>query len=276
MSQTTLRKALNRWYLADLHRHLAATHAAYWRGLDLVIGSAQGVGDALPYYVLLDDQGVRARVTLDTETLLGLYGPEDTWLYLLHRTILAVVSSFDVPRELALVPWTPPPAERDERIEDEDTGWRCLDCDLPMARNPHPDAGKPARLSEVGAVWQCVPCTVGGRHKAIVRASRAEADLQRLLEPDPTAPGSALGVDPEEVLQDFELLRVELAMPGADFADFPRNQREALRWSLSGAAPNLAREVIRLRRCLHVAGLQAFIRSPAPEEVTTPREGGGA
>ncbi len=50
-------------------------------------------------------------------------------------------------------------------------------CGLPMSRNPHPDAGKPAALLDVGAVWVCSPCTVQGRHKASRRAAAAEAEI---------------------------------------------------------------------------------------------------
>ena len=56
-------------------------------------------------------------------------------------------------------------------------------CGLPMSRNPHPDAGKPAALLEVGAVWVCIPCTVKSRHKASQMAFRGAALL------------SALGID---------------------------------------------------------------------------------
>lgn len=222
---------LSRWHLSDLFRHLSATHAAYWRGLDLTIGVVQAVWQSIPYPVLLDDQGVCIRVTLDLGVLLRMEGPEDVWLYTLHQAILAVVAAFDAPRELALVPWQPSTrapeapsrprrivcdadvvsgaprlegtrimiacfvgrsreqaqrefelalsAEEWRTIQDwlasaagqeevarfEAAAWIC-ECGLPMARNPHPDAGKPARLREVGATWVCVPCTVLGRHKA--------------------------------------------------------------------------------------------------------------
>jgi hypothetical protein len=50
-------------------------------------------------------------------------------------------------------------------------------CGLTMTQNPHPDAGLPARVAEVGAVWVCIPCTVGALHRSSAARYRAEADL---------------------------------------------------------------------------------------------------
>jgi len=43
------------------------------------------------------------------------------------------------------------------------------DCGLPMSRNPHTDAGKPSMISEVGAWFVCIPCTVKSRRLATQR-----------------------------------------------------------------------------------------------------------
>ena len=53
----------------------------------------------------------------------------------------------------------------------------CGLCGGPMSRNPHPDAGKPGALLEVGAVWVCVPCTVRSRHGWSERYNEASAAL---------------------------------------------------------------------------------------------------
>ena len=34
----------------------------------------------------------------------------------------------------------------------------CFMCGGPMSANPHPDAGKPERLTSIGAAWVCIPC----------------------------------------------------------------------------------------------------------------------
>jgi len=50
----------------------------------------------------------------------------------------------------------------------------CHRCDLPHVTNPHPEAGKPAYLLEVGCPTECLPCLVKSRHEWSLRASRAE------------------------------------------------------------------------------------------------------
>ena len=57
---------------------------------------------------------------------------------------------------------------------------RCVFCHTPMSRNPHPDAGTPSQLTQVGYVWECVPCLVRTRFEASRRAGAAEADVNRL------------------------------------------------------------------------------------------------
>ena len=48
-------------------------------------------------------------------------------------------------------------------------------CGLSMSMNPHPEAGKPASLLEVGAMMVCIPCTIKSRHKVTQRAYKLEA-----------------------------------------------------------------------------------------------------
>ena len=61
-----------------------------------------------------------------------------------------------------------------------DTVPGCQFCHTPMSRNPHPDAGTPSQLTQVGYVWECVPCLVRTRFEASRRANEAEADVERL------------------------------------------------------------------------------------------------
>ena len=56
----------------------------------------------------------------------------------------------------------------------------CGLCLGPMSKNPHPDAGIPKHLLEVGAIWTCIPCTVRARHKAFNRAQELEIELEAL------------------------------------------------------------------------------------------------
>jgi hypothetical protein len=56
----------------------------------------------------------------------------------------------------------------------------CGLCGGPVSRNPHPDAGKPSRILEVGAVWECIPCLVRARHSAFGRAQAAEQQVTAL------------------------------------------------------------------------------------------------
>lgn len=57
--------------------------------------------------------------------------------------------------------------------------WVC-DCGLPMARNPHPDAGKPDVLLNVGATYVCIPCTVRTRHGWANQARERRLELEQL------------------------------------------------------------------------------------------------
>jgi len=59
------------------------------------------------------------------------------------------------------------------------TCWRCGNS---LVRNPHPDAGKPSSLLEVGATVVCIPCLVSDRHHWAGRAQAAEAKLDAVRE----------------------------------------------------------------------------------------------
>jgi hypothetical protein len=69
-----------------------------------------------------------------------------------------------------------PDAGTKPTLELETCGW----CKGPISRNPHPDAGKPATLLTVGAMFECIPCLTRNRHGWHQRATTAEADLRRL------------------------------------------------------------------------------------------------
>ena len=53
-------------------------------------------------------------------------------------------------------------------------------CGLPTTKNPHPDAGIPSRIMEVGAVYECVSCLNKSRHEWSARALKAERELRQL------------------------------------------------------------------------------------------------
>jgi hypothetical protein len=54
-------------------------------------------------------------------------------------------------------------------------------CGLPMSRNPHAEAGDPAAVLDVGAVWVCIPCTYRALKKAADAryAAEGERDVER-------------------------------------------------------------------------------------------------
>lgn len=54
---------------------------------------------------------------------------------------------------------------------------RCGVHDIPLVENPHPDAGIPTRLAEVGAMWECVACLSYTRHRWSQRALAAEKGI---------------------------------------------------------------------------------------------------
>lgn len=53
-------------------------------------------------------------------------------------------------------------------------------CGGSMSRNPHPDAGRPFTLCEVGAVWVCIPCGAKALHAWCERALKAEKKLETI------------------------------------------------------------------------------------------------
>lgn len=56
----------------------------------------------------------------------------------------------------------------------------CHKCGVPRVSNPHPDAGKPDRMLEVGCPIECLPCTVLSRHQWAQRAYAAEKRIREL------------------------------------------------------------------------------------------------
>lgn len=99
------------------------------------------------------DGVIRAGLSPETEQRLGLLG-QDVFEVVLR--LAAEVARLEV--------------EVGERIE-------CGQCAGPMSLNPHPQAGEPATILEVGAMWVCIPCCVRGRHGWSGRAYKAEAEV---------------------------------------------------------------------------------------------------
>ena len=60
-----------------------------------------------------------------------------------------------------------------------ETTARCF-CGGPYSKNPHEDAGKPTRVLEVGAVYECIPCLTKSRHEWSKRATATESELSAL------------------------------------------------------------------------------------------------
>lgn len=58
----------------------------------------------------------------------------------------------------------------------------CHRCGWPKSRNPHPEAGKPHVLTEVGTVWECIPCLVLNRHIWARRCWAAEKRVSKMTE----------------------------------------------------------------------------------------------
>lgn len=54
-------------------------------------------------------------------------------------------------------------------------------CGSSMSKNPHPDAGKPFTLLEVGPVWVCIPCGSRTLHAWCDRALEAEKKLNSIV-----------------------------------------------------------------------------------------------
>jgi len=54
-------------------------------------------------------------------------------------------------------------------------------CGLPQTKNPHPDAGKPESMLEVGTVYNCIPCLNKSRRAWSKRANKAKNEIADLL-----------------------------------------------------------------------------------------------
>lgn len=50
-------------------------------------------------------------------------------------------------------------------------------CGLLMSCNPHPEAGEPSRVCEIGAVFECIPCMRKALHVASDARHKAESEL---------------------------------------------------------------------------------------------------
>lgn len=90
----------------------------------------------------------------------------------------------------------------------DDTETNVCTCGMPLSKNPHPDAGDPKHLLNVGAVWVCIPCTVQSRHDAHVRAEGFEtlantynAEVRKVVEVLTAAGYTYAGKDPAAVVR---------------------------------------------------------------------------
>jgi hypothetical protein len=70
---------------------------------------------------------------------------------------------------MSLVPWVP--AIHEDHI--------CR-CGCKLSFNPHPDAGVPTMLAQVGSVWECIPCAARARSRWCERALAAELKISKL------------------------------------------------------------------------------------------------
>lgn len=68
----------------------------------------------------------------------------------------------------------------------------CSFCGGKMSHNPHPDAGIPAFLLEVGAAYECIPCSRKNVHNWSERALKAENKLALFQEEIKKASDEAL------------------------------------------------------------------------------------
>ena len=62
---------------------------------------------------------------------------------------------------------------------ERDTG-SCGLCGGPMSRNPHPDAGKPDQLLQVGAMYDCIPCSQKALHHAVLERDTLRTEVSAL------------------------------------------------------------------------------------------------
>lgn len=77
-------------------------------------------------------------------------------------------------------------------MDEELKAWPLCFCGLNTTKNPHPDAGAPARLLEVGAVYECIPCMNKSRHEWSRRALDAEEELRNTSAQLPSQGGEAV------------------------------------------------------------------------------------
>ncbi len=73
--------------------------------------------------------------------------------------------------------------------------YTCGLCYKPyMVKNPHPDAGIPETLLEVGAVYECIPCNLKALHSWSQRARKAEQEIEQLHITEELILGGARGL----------------------------------------------------------------------------------
>lgn len=86
-------------------------------------------------------------------------------------------------------PASAPAAAMETGIRGDAINHTCYFCAGPLSQNPHPDAGKPDKMLEVGLMYECIPCNRGLVHRYSERAyeqreraERAEAALAAVEE----------------------------------------------------------------------------------------------
>lgn len=120
--------------------------------------------------------------------------------------------------------------------------WPCINCGLPTAVNPHPDAGKPSMMNWIGVVHVCVPCAekrANGRRMLIARLDRwLEAREREVSESiGMTMTGGAMAGTFAEVRAKLQSLKewFRLAYRGHRSPDFESiEEPKAYRWKSSG------------------------------------------
>lgn len=105
-------------------------------------------------------------------------------------------------------------AERCRELEEEARAPLCF-CGLPMAKNPHPDAGKPGQLLEVGAVYVCIPCLSKANHGHAKSANALRAEVERLTGCLQKANEQAEHFEREWYLRGDEVERLRIALSHA-------------------------------------------------------------
>lgn len=99
--------------------------------------------------------------------------------YISHANGRCVVGRRNIRGPNVVELWNTRPA-LDHKVEASEVGdMPACRCGTLLSRNPHPDAGEPSTVCEVGAVWECIPCQSLTLHKWSIRALDAEAELAR-------------------------------------------------------------------------------------------------